>query len=195
MEQRAPLGDRRAIEFSLRLPREQLLLGGEFRPARAPRLARPAPGGSPDATSRGYQGADWFEQFDVGQIRGMVEEIAANGTVKDLIDIEKMHRALDHWPSSFEGFDVYQRLLSTYRWRLAPACSSSRRRNGSRATRLTSKQLPHVLDDSRNIGNHVRGVAAAFQAENRCAPHKLDCGVEMQPILAQFRHGKSSIGV
>ena len=61
--------------------------------------------------------------------------------------------------------------------------------------RLTSKQLPHVLDISRNIGNHVRGVAAAFQAENRCAPHKLDCGVEMHSILTQFRHCKSSIRV
>jgi hypothetical protein len=29
---------------------------------------------------------------------------------RDMIDVEKMHRALDAWPTSFEGFDVYQRL-------------------------------------------------------------------------------------
>ena len=82
----------------------------KFRPLARRALRDRLPAEVLDATSRGYQGADWFEQFDVGQIRGMVEEIAANDTVRDLIDIEKMHRALDQWPRSFEGFDVYQRL-------------------------------------------------------------------------------------
>jgi len=110
VEQRAPLGDRRAIEFGLRLPREQLLSGGEFRPLARRALADRIPAEVLNATSRGYQGADWFEQFNVGEIRGMVEEIAGNSIVRDMIDVEKMHRALDAWPTSFEGFDVYQRL-------------------------------------------------------------------------------------
>jgi hypothetical protein len=64
-----------------------------------------------DATSRGYQAADWFEQFQVTEIREMAEEISGNGTVRSLIDTDKMHRTLDEWPSSgFETMDAYQRL-------------------------------------------------------------------------------------
>jgi asparagine synthase (glutamine-hydrolysing) len=111
VEQRAPLGDRRVVEFSLRLPREQLLNGGEIRPLARRALRDRLPAEVLDARNRGYQGADWFERFDTGEIRGMVEEIAGNSTARNLIDVGKMHRALDHWPTGgFERFDTYQRL-------------------------------------------------------------------------------------
>jgi asparagine synthase (glutamine-hydrolysing) len=111
IDQRAPLGDRRAIEFGLRLPSDQLLHHGELRPLARRALRDRLPPEVLDATSRGYQAADWFEQFQVTEIREMVEEISGNGTVRSLIDTDKMHRTLDEWPSSgFETMDAYQRL-------------------------------------------------------------------------------------
>jgi asparagine synthase (glutamine-hydrolysing) len=111
IDQRAPLGDRRAIEFSLRLPADQLLHRGELRPLARRALRDRLPPEVLDATSRGYQAADWFERFDIAEIRGMVEEISGNGTVRDLIDTDKMHRTLDDWASTgFETMDSYQRL-------------------------------------------------------------------------------------
>jgi hypothetical protein len=64
-----------------------------------------------DATSRGYQAADWFEQFRVTEIREMVEEISGNSTVRSLIDTNRIHRTLNEWPlSGFDTMDAYQRL-------------------------------------------------------------------------------------
>jgi len=111
IDQRAPLGDRRAMEFGLRLPADQLLYRGELRPLARRALRDRLPPEVLDATSRGYQAADWFERFDVREIRDIVEEISGNSTVRSLIDADKIHRTLDEWPTiGFETMDSYQHL-------------------------------------------------------------------------------------
>jgi asparagine synthase (glutamine-hydrolysing) len=111
IDNRSPLGDRRVIEFSLRLPREQLFSGGISRPLARAALADRVPTEVLNQRVRGYQAADWFEQVDVGEIRNMLEEIASNGTARQLIDVDKIQHSLDDWQSrGVKEFGTYQRL-------------------------------------------------------------------------------------
>jgi asparagine synthase (glutamine-hydrolysing) len=110
-EQRAPLGDRRVIEFSLRLPSEQLFRNGRSRPLASRALADRLPAEVLDASRRGYQAADWFEKYDLREIEGMTEEIAGVPAAAELVDIPKIRETLSAWPGdNMESNDAYQRL-------------------------------------------------------------------------------------
>jgi asparagine synthase (glutamine-hydrolysing) len=110
-DQRAPLADRRLIEFSLRLPNEQLFREGRSRPLARRALADRLPAEVLGETRRGYQAADWFEKYDLREIEGMIEEIAAVPAAALLIDVEKARNALARWDrDEMESNDAYQRL-------------------------------------------------------------------------------------
>ncbi len=111
VDNRSPLGDRRVMEFSLRLPPEQMFFGGVSQPLARQALSDRVPGDVLNAQARGYQSADWFENIDPDEVRSMTEEIAANSTASELIDIAKIRSALDHWPAGVvHRFGLYQRL-------------------------------------------------------------------------------------
>ena len=136
IDYRSPLIDRRVVEFSLRLPPEQMLSEGISQPLARQALSDRVPKKVLTAKGRGYQSADWFETLDPGEIRTIVEEIATSSMACDLIDVQKVHQTVDHWPAADENrFGQYQRLstdlpnalavglfmLEAERWMSAPA--------------------------------------------------------------------------
>jgi asparagine synthase (glutamine-hydrolysing) len=109
-DQRAPLGDRRVVEFSLRLPNDQLFRDGRSRPLARRALADRVPAEVLGSPTRGYQAADWFEKFNLEEIGGLIEEIASSSSATDLIDVQKMREALAVWPvDEIDSEDAYQR--------------------------------------------------------------------------------------
>ncbi len=99
IQERDPTADRRLIEYSLRLPPEQFLRNGVSRPMARRALADRVPVEVLDAPLRGYQGADWHLRFDVAEASALVEEIATNTTVRAMLDLPKIRRAIDTWPA------------------------------------------------------------------------------------------------
>lgn len=100
IDERDPTADRRLVEFSLRLPLEQMLHRGVSRPLARRALADRVPAEVLNSPLRGYQGADWYERFDRAEAGGLIEDIASSPIANDLLDIPKMKQTLDHWPHS-----------------------------------------------------------------------------------------------
>jgi asparagine synthase (glutamine-hydrolysing) len=114
IETRDPLSDRRLIDFSLRLPRNQLLANGESRPLAKRALADRVPPEVLHLRKRGYQSADWFNQLDRNAFAEMIEEIAPCHSVQELVDIPRLKQVIADWPkisehrlSTYESLAVY----------------------------------------------------------------------------------------
>lgn len=111
LDVRDPMADRRLIEFSLRLPAEQVLNHGIPRPLARRALSDRVPNEILDLRVRGVQSADWLQQLDRDALGAMVEEIAANRTVDELIDTGRMKRVLDRRPgrgkTSFRDYELF----------------------------------------------------------------------------------------
>jgi asparagine synthase (glutamine-hydrolysing) len=100
IDERDPLANRRLIEFSLKLPPEQLLQRGKWRPFATRALAGRLPDAVLNAKVRGYQGADWFEQISRDEVGATVEEMSTSSTVAQLFDLSRMRADVDRWPVS-----------------------------------------------------------------------------------------------
>ena len=111
LDLRSPLLDRRIVEFSLQLPREQLFRNGVSRPLAVEALSDRLPPEVLGATDRGYQAADWFEHIDKSEILAMVEEIGTNSTVAEMINLPRIRSTVAQWPTKgFHKFSVYHPL-------------------------------------------------------------------------------------
>ena len=111
IEELDPLSDRRIIEFALQLQPEHMLREGELRPLAREALRDRVPASILDAHVRGLQSADWYLRFSQQQARDMLETITPHAGVRELLDLEKMSRAIDQWPTrDFNSFDA----LMTY---------------------------------------------------------------------------------
>ena len=53
-----------------------------------------------DAPLRGYQAADWFARLDRAGAMAVLEEISASKSVRELIDLGALRRAIDDWPDT-----------------------------------------------------------------------------------------------
>jgi asparagine synthase (glutamine-hydrolysing) len=96
------------VEFSLQLPREQFLRNGVSRPLARKALSDRLPSKILDTTARGYQAADWFECIDKAELLEMIDELSSHATVREMIDLPRIHRSVVHWPSEgFHKFNVY----------------------------------------------------------------------------------------
>ena len=112
VDMRNPLGDRRVIEFSMRLPRGQLFSNGVSRPLARLALADRVPIEIIDAQYRGYQAADCFEHLDRREVRHLAEEIAESEVASELIDLGKIEKAIDQWPENgFQSADIRERYV------------------------------------------------------------------------------------
>jgi asparagine synthase (glutamine-hydrolysing) len=99
LDSRDPLGDRRLIEFCLRVPEEQFTLEGVPRSLARRALADRLPLPILQEKKKGYQGADWHEALtrqEVAQDLGRLDEVA--GTAGTL-DLAGMKRLVEGWPS------------------------------------------------------------------------------------------------
>jgi asparagine synthase (glutamine-hydrolysing) len=99
VDERDPMSDRRLIEFSLRLPPEQLYWRGVPKPLARAGLADRLPRSVIDLDKRGLQAADWAARFSREDARSMLEEVSASSTAQELFDFERMQRAIDRWPT------------------------------------------------------------------------------------------------
>jgi hypothetical protein len=103
------MADRRVIEFSTRLPPEQLLCGGISRPLAKAALADRVPPEVLHSRVRGYQAAHWTDLLDQTAMRELLDEISACHAVREILDIAKMRDVLDRWPSMRpEDFEAYE---------------------------------------------------------------------------------------
>jgi asparagine synthase (glutamine-hydrolysing) len=120
IDERDPLADRRLVEFSLRIPPEQLYWNGVSRPLARAALTDRLPMAIIDLKVRGLQGADWAMRFSRTDARELLEEISINTTVRDLFDLGRMEQAIDRWPR--EDWNR-QAILGEYRLSLIGALS------------------------------------------------------------------------
>ena len=98
-ETRCPMIDRRVIEFSLRLPPEQLFLEGAPSPLAKAALCDRVPQEILSKRLRGYQAADWHEWFTRDVARTMMEEISVSKSAQELLDLDRLSTAIARWPA------------------------------------------------------------------------------------------------
>jgi len=98
IDERDPTAHRGLIEFTLRLPPEQLLSSGVYKPLFRSAMSDRLPSSVLSAPLRGYQGADWVSRIDKASTLATVEEISANSTVLDVLDIGRLRATVENWP-------------------------------------------------------------------------------------------------
>ena len=99
IDERDPFADRRLLEFSLRVPPEQLYWNGVSRPLARAALADRVPAAVLDLQTRGLQSADWAQRLTREEAREMLEEVSASTTAQELFDFDRMQSAIDSWPT------------------------------------------------------------------------------------------------
>lgn len=97
IDERDPTADRRLIELTLRLPPEQLLRRGVYRPLARALWSTRLPEAVLDAPLRGYQGSDWISRLDRNDALAALEEISPNAAVQEVIDLPRLKQAIDGW--------------------------------------------------------------------------------------------------
>ena len=110
VDERDPMSDRRLIEFSLRLPYDQLLKDGQPRPLARAALSDRVPQSILDLHLRGMQGADWHLRISQQDARDVFENISACGTVTELLDLSKLRAAIESWPTgAWNSYPVFRK--------------------------------------------------------------------------------------
>lgn len=97
VDPRHPLLDRRAIEFSLKVPPTEFLLNGRSRSLARRALVGRLPQKILQMHERGYQGAGWQHQVSKAELFSMIEEIEGNSSVEAVLDVPRLKRTVDRW--------------------------------------------------------------------------------------------------
>lgn len=99
---RAPLADKRLVEFCLSIPTEVYLYKGVPRALARRALADRLPQEVLSEQKRGYQAADWHEGLTAarGEIAAELERLAACPPAAKTLDVERMKQLVDNWPTS-----------------------------------------------------------------------------------------------
>lgn len=97
---RDPTADRRLVEFSLRVPAEQLIHGGEPRALLRKMLADRVPREVLDNKRHGLQAADWHEWLHQAHDNVMeeIERIEMFGPSAEIVDVERLKALMEQWP-------------------------------------------------------------------------------------------------
>jgi asparagine synthase (glutamine-hydrolysing) len=100
IDYRDPTADRRLVEFTLRVPVEQFIHGGQPRALLRKVLADRVPAEVLDNGIRGYQSADWHERLNEArqEVDQEVAQIEQFEPAAEIIDVERLKRLLDAWP-------------------------------------------------------------------------------------------------
>jgi asparagine synthase (glutamine-hydrolysing) len=125
VETRIPVADIDVVEYCIGIPEEQFLADGIDRS-----LIRRAMWGLLPAivlTNRrkGMQSADWFEKMSARRerLKAEVDELAASPLASRAVDVERLKRALDTWPST--GWHT-SRVRNEYQLALSRGISAGR---------------------------------------------------------------------
>ena len=100
IEARDPLADTRLIEFCFSLPIDGLVDGRGGRPIFDAAMADRIPAEVLASRLRGYQGADWHEQFRQSEVAARFAASRRNPLVEELFDTDVISAAIDDWPTS-----------------------------------------------------------------------------------------------
>lgn len=100
LDWRDPTVDRDLVEFCLSLPADLLLSATSDRPLYEAAMSDRLPPEVLCPKARGYQGADWFEQFDQSSIREQFAQSAQHEGVRELLDVDHINGIIDTWPRS-----------------------------------------------------------------------------------------------
>lgn len=102
LDLRDPTADRRLIEFALRVPERQYILGGVPRSLARRAFADRLPAAVLSEKRRGLQGADWPTHLAAArqEIASELESFERCKDAEQLIDIARLTRALNDWPQS-----------------------------------------------------------------------------------------------
>ena len=121
---RDPTADRRLVEFCLRVPSEHYMRGGVQRSLARQAFADRLPPAVLAEKRRGYQFADWHENFAAARddFAAEVDRLADDPFAQKAIDIERLRGLVRDWPS---GAGLAERMLD-YRCALARAVSVGR---------------------------------------------------------------------
>jgi asparagine synthase (glutamine-hydrolysing) len=115
IDERDPFADRRLIEFSLRLPPDQFLKDGIFRPLARSALADRLPAEILDARLRGLQAADWPARFPQSEASRILDAVEDCSDVAELLDIPALRAAVSDWPETdrdvLAKWELYSRIL------------------------------------------------------------------------------------
>lgn len=97
---RDPTADRRLVEFALRVPERQYLLGGMPRSLARRAFSDRLPQAVLGERRRGLQGADWHLGFDAArtQIAAELDSFGRCSGATELVDVERLSDALTRWP-------------------------------------------------------------------------------------------------
>lgn len=104
LDMRDPTGDRRLIEWALRVPDEQYILDGEPRSLARRAFADRLPADVLAETRRGYQAADWHVGVGTAksEIAAELESLTRSPDAAALVDTERLRTLLDRWPAFAE---------------------------------------------------------------------------------------------
>jgi len=102
IETRIPVADIDVVEYCHGIPEEQFLAEGVDRSLIRRAMWGLLPASVLTNRRRGVQSADWFEKLSERRerLKADVDELAASPLVCRAIDVERLKRALDTWPSA-----------------------------------------------------------------------------------------------
>jgi asparagine synthase (glutamine-hydrolysing) len=100
IEESDPFSDRRLIEFAFRIPPDQLYWNGVQRPLMRDALADRLPASLFAKIGRGLQSADWAIRLGQADAFALLEEISSSRAARDLLDLGRMRKAIERWPTS-----------------------------------------------------------------------------------------------
>jgi asparagine synthase (glutamine-hydrolysing) len=98
---RAPLADKRLVEFCLSIPTDEYLRDGVPRALAREALAGRLPHAVLSKRRSGYQAADWHEGLTAvrSEVAAELDRLAACAPAARALDIEKMKRLTENWPT------------------------------------------------------------------------------------------------
>jgi asparagine synthase (glutamine-hydrolysing) len=102
VDHRVPLADRRLVEYCLNVPTDEYLFNGQARALARRALADRLSAAVLNERKRGYQAADWHEGVTAArpQLAAELDSLSACAPAAKTLDIEKMKRLVEHWPTS-----------------------------------------------------------------------------------------------
>lgn len=98
---RAPLWDRRVVEFFGALPLDQFLRNGVSRSLPRRMLAGKVPPETLNGTSLGKQNGDWFGRMSLRlpAMRADLERLRASSLARRVVDLDRLEGIMNRWPT------------------------------------------------------------------------------------------------
>jgi asparagine synthase (glutamine-hydrolysing) len=102
LDVRDPTADKRLMEYCLSVPSKEFLHGGVPRSLIRRAMREKLPASVLNERRKGYQAADWHERLeqDRGALAKELGRLRLSPSASELLDIERLERLVQHWPSS-----------------------------------------------------------------------------------------------